>query len=219
MVRDETTDARHCCAALCRTAVSSLNDRNTMTTTAFVILVAALSVIADARPMEAGVQNPRWPQVRPQDSRSGQRDTNRPNGQRNRQQLGHRRRGFTLEPRPIPPGHKFIGEAVTDWYFRARQTRRIVVWTVHPFRNTKSGRHYEDASVSLKLAEKEGPVRCSIVRSSDETDLNRRKRRASVAASIAGTGSGALQLTVAPVNPFIAAGEYSTVVHVTVTAP
>ena len=126
------------------------------------------------------------------------------------------RQRFVLKPEPLPPNHKFERKAVSDWYFQTNQSRRVVIWTAQTFRNTSSRRHFEDASINLDFVKKNGPVQCRIIRASDQTDL---RRRASVAASIAGTGNGQLQLTVAPSDPFVASGEYCTTVHVTVTAP
>ena len=85
-----------------------------------------------------------------------------------------------------------IREAAADWVFKAYRAKRVVVWSCQPFRKVRTRRQLEDAHLKLDLIKKKGQMRCRIIKPSDESNVDQHKKKASVAATIGGTGVGKL---------------------------
>ena len=132
---------------------------------------------------------------------------------------GHPGGHFWIVRPPPKTQETFVREVIAEWCFKAYRADRVVVWTCQPFRQTKTRNHREDAYLNLAVTHKQGPVRCRIVRAIDETQIVKHKNKASVAATVEGTGIGRCQLRIGMPNPFVASGRYETVVHMTVTSP
>lgn len=114
------------------------------------------------------------------------------------------------------PNPQYAG---SDWNFRINRSQAILHWSTTPFRHLDASKVQTDATLTVQLKNKLGPISIAPSKSSDQTQLHDNDTDAAVMMTAVGSGRAQIELHVGIDDPNTAAGRYGTTVVLSVTAP